>query len=93
MSDREHKAKVTTKPEAPTALELDEKGHPISFDQQTEADKGDARDDIAAEMEDSQSIKDPDGEAETPSMVPDDVEGTGKPMPDDPEGQQGGYHE
>ena len=86
MSD--NKAKTTTKPEEQTALELDEKARPS--DPRTEGNQAKVR---AAEMDESQSIKDPDGEAETPSMIPEDVWGTGKPMPDDPEGQQGGYHE
>jgi len=83
MSD-DHKARMQPRPEASPGLETDGKGNVIPFDQPT-------RDDQAAA---SRSVKDPEKEAEAPASMPPEQQGQGgTPRPDDPAGQQGGYHE
>ena len=85
----EHKAKMATPPETPPGLEVDEHGRPIPFDKRTEGDKEKVKDHIAAELHGS--VKNPEGEAQTPAPMPHELQGTAKPKLDkDPEGQQGG---
>ncbi|HEY4275238.1 MAG TPA: hypothetical protein VGM68_07125 [Rhizomicrobium sp.] len=82
------KPKMAVPPQTPPGLEVDEHGHPIPFDKRTEGDKEKVRAHIAAELHGS--VKNPEGEAQTPSPVPRELPGTAKPHPKDPEGQQGG---
>jgi hypothetical protein len=82
MAD-DHKAKMQPRSDAPPGLETDGKGNVIPLDKRT-------RDDRAAA---GHSLKDPEGDAKAPSSMPHDQQGQGgPPRPDDPAGQQGGYH-
>jgi len=86
MSDQ--KPRMATPPQTPPGLEVDEHGRPIPFDQRTEGDKEKVRAHIAAER--GGSVKNPEGEAETPAPMPRELPGTAKPHAKDPEGRQGG---
>ena len=84
MSD-DHKAKMQPRADAPPGLETDGERNVIPFGQRT-------RDDQQAVT--SRSVKDPEKDAEAPASMPPEQQGQGgTPRPDDPAGQQGGYHE
>jgi hypothetical protein len=83
MEPVEHKAKMKPQPDAPAGLETDGNGNVIPFAKRTREDQEKA----------SGSVKDPEGEAKTPSAMPREQQGKGGTSHHgDPAGQQGGNH-
>lgn len=86
------KPRMAPHPQAPKGLEQDGEGNPIPFEKRTEEDKDKVRRTVADGIHpDSQSVKNPENEAEIPAPSPDNIRGTHSQRltQHDPEGQQG----
>jgi hypothetical protein len=93
MADKmPHKPKMASKSDAPPGLELDGHGNAIPFDERTDGDKQKVRDNIASALQGTQSVKNPNKEAEIPAQMRPGLAGVqqSKAHPSGPAGQQGG---
>lgn len=76
--------------ESPPGLEQDSKGNSIPLDQRTRDDKEKVLSNLVEKMHADASIKNPEGEAQTPARMPDSQKSQGGPArAADLEGNQG----